>query len=307
MLKRRPELVAELAATIYRDRRGEVPEGKHPWWQLPIFNFYEDYLTVSAGGTYIRSAQRFEQLPRHTAALKEGLTLFADLCNELSYDMEFLQGDVQILHNHVTAHSRSEFEDYPRARAQAQSAAPVARHTRRTAAAAGVQRPFRPPEGRGTAGWGRRGAGNRVQGAFVSGVGSPGFVIRRGNSHVTPPHSVFCTIIPAPITRHGHGPALVIPSPAPVTPAPGPVTPAPTPVTPAPTSCHPGLDPGSSGGGGVRRSSGRLRFWIPGQARDDGEGVRDGGGRPGMTERARSDKGVGVRIPNQVRNRDGRG
>lgn len=113
MLKRRPDLVAELAAPIYRDRREEVPEGKDPWWQLPIFNFYEDYLTVSAGGTYIRSAQRFEQLPRHTKELKEALDLFARLNNELSYDMEFLRGDVQILHNHVTCHSRTEFEDYP--------------------------------------------------------------------------------------------------------------------------------------------------------------------------------------------------
>lgn len=113
MLKRRPELVAELAGPIYRDRRGEVPVGKDPWWQLPVFNFYEDYLTVSVGGTYIRSAQRFEELPRHSEAMKEALDLMAELCNELSYDMEFLQGDVQILHNHVTAHSRTEFEDYP--------------------------------------------------------------------------------------------------------------------------------------------------------------------------------------------------
>ena len=113
MLKRRPELVAELAAPIYRDRREEIPEGKDPWWQLPIFNFYEDYLTVSAGGTYVRSAQRFEELPRHTEELKEALDLFAKLNNELSYDMEFLRGDVQILHNHVTCHSRTEFEDYP--------------------------------------------------------------------------------------------------------------------------------------------------------------------------------------------------
>ena len=113
MLKRRPELVAELAAPIYRDRREEVPEGKDPWWQLPIFNFHEDYLTVSAGGTYVRSAQRFEELPRHTEELKEALDLFAKLNNELSYDMEFLRGDVQILHNHVTCHSRTEFEDHP--------------------------------------------------------------------------------------------------------------------------------------------------------------------------------------------------
>lgn len=113
MLKRRPELVPELAAPIYRDRRGEIPEGKKPWWQLPVFNFFDGYLTVNVGGTYIRSAQRFEELPRHSEALKEALDLCRDLCDELSYDMEFLQGDVQILHNHVTCHSRTEFEDYP--------------------------------------------------------------------------------------------------------------------------------------------------------------------------------------------------
>ena len=129
-------------------------------------------LTVSAGGTYIRSAQRFEQLPRHSEALKEALTLFADLCNELSYDMEFLQGDVQILHNHVTAHSRTEFEDYPEPERRRNLLRLWLGTPGGAAAAAGVQRPVRPPEGRGTAGRGRRRAGNRVQGAAVSGVGA---------------------------------------------------------------------------------------------------------------------------------------
>jgi alpha-ketoglutarate-dependent taurine dioxygenase len=120
--------VARHSRAIYRDRRGEIPEGKEPWWQLPVFNFCDGYLTVNVGGTYVRSAQRFEELPRHSEALKEALTLCSDLCNELSYDMEFVQGDVQILHNHVTCHSRTEFEDYPE----------------RTAAAAEVPRPLRP-------------------------------------------------------------------------------------------------------------------------------------------------------------------
>jgi len=37
MLKRRPDLVQELFRPIHRDRRGEVPEGKDPWWIMPIF------------------------------------------------------------------------------------------------------------------------------------------------------------------------------------------------------------------------------------------------------------------------------
>jgi hypothetical protein len=113
MCARRPELVEELAAPIYRDRRNEIPEGKDPWYQLPVFNFYEGYLTVSMSGGYIKSAQRFKELPRHSALLKEALDLFAQLSQELAYGMEFRQGDMQLLHNHVTVHSRTDFEDYP--------------------------------------------------------------------------------------------------------------------------------------------------------------------------------------------------
>lgn len=113
MLKRRPELAAALAEPIYRDRRNEIPPGRKPWFQLPVFNFHEGYLTVSWQGGYIRSAQRFEELPRHSQDLIDGIEMFTRLANELTYAMDFQQGDIQFLHNHVTVHSRTEFEDYP--------------------------------------------------------------------------------------------------------------------------------------------------------------------------------------------------
>ena len=113
MLKRRPDLVAALAEPVYRDRRNEIPEGREPWFQLPVFNFEQDYLTVSWQGGYIRSASRFEELPPQSQNLKDGLDMFATLARELSYAMDFQQGDIQFLHNHVTVHSRTEFEDFP--------------------------------------------------------------------------------------------------------------------------------------------------------------------------------------------------
>jgi len=113
MLKRRPELAAALAQPIYRDRRHEVPEGKDPWFQLPVFNFTDGYLSVSFQGGYIRSAQRFEELPRFTPELAEALDMFGALARGLCSYMEFRQGDIQFLHNHVTVHSRTEFEDFP--------------------------------------------------------------------------------------------------------------------------------------------------------------------------------------------------
>lgn len=113
MLKRRPELAAALAEPIYRDRRNEIPPGKAPWFQMPVFNFFDGFLTVSWQGGYIRSAQRFEELPRHSQDLTDGIEMFSDLARDLAYAMDFQQGDIQFLHNHVTVHSRTEYEDFP--------------------------------------------------------------------------------------------------------------------------------------------------------------------------------------------------
>ncbi|NKB22579.1 MAG: TauD/TfdA family dioxygenase [Alphaproteobacteria bacterium] len=113
MLKRNPSATAALTEAIYRDRRNEIPEGKDPWFQLPVFNFHDDLMTVSWQGGYIRSATRFDELPPHSRDLKDGLDLFNQLANELAYSMDFKPGDIQILHNHVTVHSRTAFEEFP--------------------------------------------------------------------------------------------------------------------------------------------------------------------------------------------------
>ena len=41
ILKRRPDLGAVMAAPWYMDRKGEVPEGKQPYFQIPIFNYFK--------------------------------------------------------------------------------------------------------------------------------------------------------------------------------------------------------------------------------------------------------------------------
>lgn len=113
MLKRRPELVAALAEPLYIDRRNEIPEGKDPWYRMPVFSYFEGYLTTYWTVSYIRSAQRFEELPRHTPALTEALDMFEALAQELAFTMTMEQGDIQFLHNHVVVHSRTQFEDWP--------------------------------------------------------------------------------------------------------------------------------------------------------------------------------------------------
>jgi hypothetical protein len=107
IIVRRPDLAAELTEPWFRDRRGEIPDGKDPWWSLPVFNYVDGKLVTSWQGKYIRAAQRFEELPRFTEKQIEALNMITALAEELSYSMVFEPGDIQILHNHVVLHRRS--------------------------------------------------------------------------------------------------------------------------------------------------------------------------------------------------------
>lgn len=113
MLERRPDLVAELVKPWYRDRRNEIPPGKDPWFELPIFCFAQGYFSCSWHNFYTRSAQRFEELPRFTDAQIEALEMIDTLADELKYEMDFEPGDIQFLHNHVVVHGRTVYEDWP--------------------------------------------------------------------------------------------------------------------------------------------------------------------------------------------------
>ncbi len=113
MLRRRPDLVAELVKPWYRDRRNEIPPGKDPWFELPVFCFAEGYFSCSWHNYYIRSTQRFDELPRFTKAQMEALDMMDTLADELKHETDFRPGDIQFLHNHVIVHGRTEYHDWP--------------------------------------------------------------------------------------------------------------------------------------------------------------------------------------------------
>ena len=113
MLRRRPDIVEELVKPWYRDRRNEIPPGKKPYFELPVFHFAEGYFSCGWQNFYIRSAQRFEELPRFTERQQEALDMIDALSEELRFDQTFEPGDMQFLHNHVIVHSRTSYDDYP--------------------------------------------------------------------------------------------------------------------------------------------------------------------------------------------------
>ncbi|MBI3516203.1 MAG: TauD/TfdA family dioxygenase [Proteobacteria bacterium] len=111
----RPDLVRRLFQPFATDRRGEVPEGKKPYFEIPVFNDHAGFLSVIYARRYITSARRFPDVPALTPEDTEALDAFDRLANsaELRLDMEFQPGDMQFLHNHTILHDRTAYEDWP--------------------------------------------------------------------------------------------------------------------------------------------------------------------------------------------------
>ncbi|MCY4468890.1 MAG: TauD/TfdA family dioxygenase [Thiotrichales bacterium] len=113
MFARSPELTAELFRPLHFDRRGEVPEGKLPWYEMPVFNWYEGRLSTHYVRRYIQSVRRLPEVP----PLTERQIAAFDLLDEIAEDpgvqlrMEFEPGDIQFLHNPQILHDRTAFED----------------------------------------------------------------------------------------------------------------------------------------------------------------------------------------------------
>ena len=115
MLKRRPDLLPCLFEGMCTDRRGEVPEGQHPWHDIPVFNWLAGKLSVLYARRYIESARRFPQVAPLTKQQREALDLFDELANDpdINMHMTFRPGDMQWVHNHTMLHDRTSFEDWP--------------------------------------------------------------------------------------------------------------------------------------------------------------------------------------------------
>ena len=116
ILKRNRDLLAPLFEPFPTDRRGEVPEGMRPWFDIPIFHRHAGELSCIYVRQYIESAQKhFPEARRLTPAQRAAMDLVDEICNdpEIHLSMDFRPGDIQLLHNHQILHSRGDFENWP--------------------------------------------------------------------------------------------------------------------------------------------------------------------------------------------------
>jgi hypothetical protein len=112
MLKRRPDLVADLCDDFYWTLHGEVSPGEDPWYRMPVFAFEDGYFSARGASTHARKAQFLPGAEPWSETRKEAVALFQSLVGELAADLPFQQGDLQILNSHVTLHTRRPYEDW---------------------------------------------------------------------------------------------------------------------------------------------------------------------------------------------------
>jgi hypothetical protein len=116
ILKKNPRLLPALFEPFPTDRRGEVPAGMKPWFDIPVFHWHAGKLSCIYVRQYIESAQKlFPEARRLTRAQYAAMDLVDSLCNDpaIHLAMDFRPGDIQLLHNHQILHSRGDFENWP--------------------------------------------------------------------------------------------------------------------------------------------------------------------------------------------------
>jgi hypothetical protein len=116
ILKNKPGLLPALFEPFPTDRRGEVPEGMKPWFDIPVFHRHAGKLSCIYVRQYIESAQKhFPEARRLSAEQRAAMDLIDEICNDsgVHLSMDFRPGDIQLLHNHQILHSRGDFENWP--------------------------------------------------------------------------------------------------------------------------------------------------------------------------------------------------
>ena len=115
MQARHPDLAPLLFDPVATDRRGEVPEGMKPWFEIPLLNWHQGRLTGLYQRQYVDSAARLPEAPRLSDRHRAALDAWDALTNDpaLHLSMRLRPGDMQFVYNHHLMHDRTGFRDWP--------------------------------------------------------------------------------------------------------------------------------------------------------------------------------------------------
>jgi hypothetical protein len=111
----RPDLVPVLQGDWFHSYQGTQDPSQPPFYRCPIFGNDPRHFSARTNRKNTDAAQRdFPEVPRLTPEQTEALDLLDQLMPSplLCFTMELERGDLQLLNNYVTLHSRTPFEDF---------------------------------------------------------------------------------------------------------------------------------------------------------------------------------------------------
>ena len=113
LVRREPEVAAELYAPFTYDHRGEEGPGQRPWYTLPAFSSWGGRLFVRYIRPYIRSARRHPDAPQPSARAVEAMDRLDAMCADPQHHvaMRLEPGDMQLINNYHVLHGREPYED----------------------------------------------------------------------------------------------------------------------------------------------------------------------------------------------------
>lgn len=115
MRRRHPDLWPLLFEPVATDRRGEIPPGMKPWFEIPVLNWHRGLLTGLYQRQYIDSAACLDGAPVLSQRQIAALDAWDELTNDpdLHLTMRLRPGDMQFVYNHHLLHDRTGFRDWP--------------------------------------------------------------------------------------------------------------------------------------------------------------------------------------------------
>src|SRR5262245_39494570 len=112
----RPDLLEILYKPFYWSWKGQQAPGEKGYYEQPVYSEWKGKFSSRDIRTHIYAAhQDFPELGPLTEKAREALELIGQIADrpEFHLSMMFEPGDIQLLNNHVTLHSRTEFDDWP--------------------------------------------------------------------------------------------------------------------------------------------------------------------------------------------------
>ncbi len=114
ILAEHPDVAEILYQPFYFSRQAEEAPDETPFYPNPVFDALGDVFCSKWNRNRINMAQKIEGVPLLTSKQRAAMDAMDDMLRrpDLMYSMYLQPGDAQILSNHTTLHSRTEFEDF---------------------------------------------------------------------------------------------------------------------------------------------------------------------------------------------------